>query len=171
MSTYPNAHAKVQNLIFEVQFLGNWSEFGIIVYDFVSSRNSSRLSELLGFKFHVLSSKILKIPRFNLFICQPSEFFSVRIPDSGEPVIQKNRWSLKTGGLTFIEDSSSGLQLFGITYSSISLKKLFRWISIVHSLQSSILKTFELQKSLTLSDLVFFMKTKKYTVSLTLLYS
>ena len=56
------------------------------------------------------------------------------------------------GGLTFIEGSSSGSQLFGITYSSISLKKLFRWISIVHSLQSSILKAFELQKSSALSN-------------------
>ena len=34
MSTYPNAYTKVKKLIFDVQYPGNWFEFGIIEYDF-----------------------------------------------------------------------------------------------------------------------------------------
>ena len=37
MSTYTNTHAKVKNWIFEIQFPGNWFEFGIIGNDFWSS--------------------------------------------------------------------------------------------------------------------------------------
>ena len=36
ISTYPNAHAKVQNWIFDVQFPGNWFRSGIIWNDFWS---------------------------------------------------------------------------------------------------------------------------------------
>ena len=38
MYTYPNAYAKVKKLIFNVQFTGNWFEFGTIENDFWSSR-------------------------------------------------------------------------------------------------------------------------------------
>ena len=37
MSTYPNAHAKVKNLIFVVHFPGNWFSSDIIWNDFLSS--------------------------------------------------------------------------------------------------------------------------------------
>ena len=38
MSTYLNAHANVKKWILDVQFPGNWFEFGIIGNDFGSSR-------------------------------------------------------------------------------------------------------------------------------------
>ena len=37
MYTYPNAYAKVKNLISDVKFTGNWFEFGTIENDFWSS--------------------------------------------------------------------------------------------------------------------------------------
>ena len=37
MSTYSNAHAKIKNWIFDVQFPGNWFGFSIILHDFWSS--------------------------------------------------------------------------------------------------------------------------------------
>ena len=36
MSTYSNAHAKVKNWIFDVQFPGNWFDFGVILNNFWS---------------------------------------------------------------------------------------------------------------------------------------
>ena len=62
MSTYSNAHAKVQNLIFGVQFTGNWFGFGILGKDFWSSTISA-FQILLSF-----SSKILKTLEINLVI-------------------------------------------------------------------------------------------------------
>ena len=61
MPAYPIAYAKVKNYIFDVQFPGKWSEFGIIDMIF-----SALQSELFRFKFYSLSSKIPKITGINL---------------------------------------------------------------------------------------------------------
>ena len=59
MSTYPNTHAKLENLISDVQFRGNWFGFGIIGNDFQALPSYSD-SNFIGW--------VQKSPEFNLFI-------------------------------------------------------------------------------------------------------
>jgi len=63
-----NAHAKVRNWIFDVQFSGKRSELTLKVsFQMIFE---ALQSELFRFMFHSLGSKILKTPEFKLFINQ-----------------------------------------------------------------------------------------------------
>ena len=63
MSTYPDAHAKVQKSIFEFssQEIGSNLLSSLMIFEALHSG-------LFRFKFRSLSSKIAKIPGFNLVI-------------------------------------------------------------------------------------------------------
>ena len=63
MSTYPNAHAKVDNWISENQF----PEIGLSLVSFGMIFEALQ-SEAFRFKFRSLGSKIIKIPKFNLMM-------------------------------------------------------------------------------------------------------
>ena len=63
MSTYSNAHAKVKNWIFDVQFPGKWFGLDIISNDFWSS--TIWASQIL---LSLTKVKTSKIPEFNLIM-------------------------------------------------------------------------------------------------------
>ena len=71
MSTHSNAHANAEKCIFDSQFPGNWFEFGIIF--------GALQFELFRFKIHLLGSKILKFPEFNLLMIIFSEEYNVAV--------------------------------------------------------------------------------------------
>ena len=68
ISTYSNAHAKVKNWVFDVQFPGNW--FGFFELYNLSYSDTS-------FDNFSSSFKIVKIPEFNLYMfgAIPADFF------------------------------------------------------------------------------------------------
>ena len=72
-----------------------------VIFLITSMPNFTKIFErvgLLNFRIHTNPICSIRIMTFIIFshdgitiFCQPSEFLSVRIPDSGEPVVQKNR--------------------------------------------------------------------------------
>ena len=68
MSTYSNAHAKVKNLIFDVLLPGKKFEFGIILNPFWSFIIWAIQIHFSFAEFKFWTSKMLKIPGFNLAI-------------------------------------------------------------------------------------------------------